>query len=168
MIPAPDNDAGKDSLTLQTQKAGVQRVLDAELLGPEEYTDASAGKDQGFRQSSGKSSGESGDSGVRFYRVSGGFRHDGAFSRTWSVGNGNGNSCLVPCITFALFLVCVSQFGLLAGIGFAVFYFAGWVAGGIRSMRLLVEGHQPNPWHWRLGNWFISFMLTMWLAGGFN
>ncbi len=35
-------------------------------------------------------------------------------------------------------------------------------------MRLLMQGRQANPWSWRMGNWLISFLLTAWLAGGFD
>lgn len=114
--------------------------------------------------------GGAGDSGAgRFSRMGGTFSSGGAgFGRVWTATGASGTSCLAPCITFALFFVCLSQFGLLAGLGFAVFHLVGSIAGSIRSMRLLVEGREVNPWSWRLGNWFVSFMLTVWLAGGFN
>ena len=78
------------------------------------------------------------------------------------------NACLAPCITFALFLVCLAQFGLLAGIGFVFFHIVGSVAGSMRDMRLLMRGREPNPWPWRIGNWLACFLLTAWLAGGFD
>ncbi|MDE7241697.1 MAG: hypothetical protein K2N62_07460 [Desulfovibrio sp.] len=151
------------------------------MLGPEEGTGASGRSSSGEsgpgaddsrwgnagNPGTGWSSG--GASGGRFYRVGGVFSNGGAgFGRVWTATGADGAGCLSPCITLALFLVCLSQFGLLAAIGFVVFHVIGSIAGSLRAMRRLVEGRQPNPWSWRLGNWFISFMLTAWLAGGFN
>lgn len=90
------------------------------------------------------------------------------FGRIWSVRRTEQNACLAPCVTFALFLVCLAQFGLLAGIGFVVFHTLGSLLGVLRHMRGFAEGRIHNPWPWRLGNWFVSFLLTVWLAGGFD
>ncbi len=38
----------------------------------------------------------------------------------------------------------------------------------MRDMRLLMQGREPNPWPWRIGNWLVCFLLTAWLAGGFD
>ena len=104
----------------------------------------------------------------RFYRDlefgTGGLR----FGHIWTSGRMEQNACLAPCITFALFLVCLAQFGLLAGIGFVFFHIVGSVAGSMRDMRLLMQGREPNPWPWRIGNWLVCFLLTAWLAGGFD
>lgn len=152
------------------------RVLDAEVLGPEEGDAASGRASAGVADSTpgndgfGAGSGwqQEGGSGGRYWRVGGTFNNGGTFGRVWTATGADGAGCLAPCITFALFFVCLSQFGLLAGIGFAVFHLAGSIAGSIRTMRRLVEGRPTNPWGWRLGNWFVSFMLTSWLAGGFH
>lgn len=80
----------------------------------------------------------------------------------------DGTGCLSGFVTLALFLVCLGQFGLLAAIGFMVFYGIGAIMGTLRNARLLMAGYPPSLWGWRLGNWVISFMLTAWLAGGFN
>ena len=90
------------------------------------------------------------------------------FGHIWTSGRMEQNACLAPCITFALFLVCLAQFGLLAGIGFVFFHIVGSVAGSMRDMRLLMQGREPNPWPWRIGNWLVCFLLTAWLAGGFD
>lgn len=163
MAPHPDDNAGSGAMIPGNQADGGRCVLDAEVLGPEDGDGAArcAGR-------SGKNPGGA-SAGGRFYRMGGTFSSGGAgFGHVWTASTGGGTACLAPCITFALFLVCLSQFGLLAGIGFAVFHLVGSIVGAIRSMRLLVEGRQANPWSWRLGNWFVSFMLTVWLAGGFN
>lgn len=183
MAPDPDEKAGNGALVPGPQ-AGRGRVLDAEVLGPEETGagDAASGRASAGNGGSGMGGGhwgnagdagngwtQDGASGGRFYRVGGVFSNGGAgFGRVWTATGADGTGCLAPCITLVLFLVCLSQFGLLAAIGFVFFHIVGSIAGSIRAMRRLVEGRQPNPWSWRLGNWFISFMLTAWLAGGFN
>lgn len=164
MAPRPDDGAGAGPLP--PGRTGDQGpVLDAEVLGPEEGHGAS-----GQASAGGQTGPDGGASGARFYRVGATFGNGGGagFGRVWTATGADGAGCLAPCVTFALFLVCLSQFGLLAAIGFAVFHVVGSIAGSIRSMRMLVEGRQPNPWSWRLGNWFVSFMLTAWLAGGFT
>lgn len=115
-------------------------VREAEIIGPDE------GDSQDF--------GQAGSSGFR--------RTVFAYSPVDSSG------CLPGCITFALFLVCLGQFGILAGIGFMFFYGAGAILGALRAARAVMAGYPPNPWGWRLGNWLVSFLLTAWLAGGFN
>lgn len=166
----PDGDAGSDAMVPGNQANGGRRVLDAEVLGPEDSSGRAGGTGRPGPGWRGNGTGAGRPGGGRFCRMGGTFgdRAGAGFGRVWMATGADGNACLVPCITFALFLVCLSQFGLLAGIGFAVFHLAGGIAGSIRSMRLLMEGRQANPWAWRLGNWFVSFMLTVWLAGGFN
>lgn len=166
----PDGDVGSDAMIPENQAAGDRRVLDAEVLEPEDSPGRAGGTGRPGSGWRGNGDGAGRPGGGRFCRMGGTFsdRAGAGFGRVWMATGADGNACLVPCITFALFLVCLSQFGLLAGIGFAVFHLAGGVAGSIRSMRLLMEGRQANPWAWRLGNWFVSFMLTVWLAGGFN
>ena len=131
----------------RNQQQDQRRVLDAEVLEP--------GQEQSRNHHG------------AFDEERRGF--DGAQSgQIWISGRTNQNACLAPCISFALFLVCLAQFGLLAGIGFVFFHVVGSVAGGLRAMRLLMQGRQANPWSWRMGNWLISFLLTAWLAGGFD
>lgn len=176
----PDGDAGSGAMIPGNQPDDGRRVLDAEVLGPEDAPGregmagaSGPGDGRGAGRSGGCRGGawrQGGAAGGWSSRMGGTFsdRAGAGFGRVWTATGADGNACLVPCVTFALFLVCLSQFGLLAGIGFAVFHLAGAIAGSIRSMRLLMEGRQANPWTWRLGNWFVSFMLTVWLAGGFN
>ena len=167
MTPYPGDDAPKGSLP-PDNRPGEGRVFDAEVIGPDERESSDGRGQSGAGQAGGNAWGEGSSSGQRFYRVGGTFGNGAGFGRVWTATGADGNACLAPCVTFALFFVCLSQFGLLAGIGFAVFHLAGSIAGSIRSMRRLVEGRPLNPWPWRLGNWFVSFMLTAWLAGGFN
>ena len=182
MAPDPD-EKGRNGPLVPGAQAKRGRVLDAEVLGPEEGGAGSGRASAGGQGATAGGShwgnagapggsdswGHGGASGGRFYRVGGVFTNGGTgFGRVWTATGADGAGCLSPCITVALFFVCLSQFGLLAGIGFAIFHLVGSIAGSIRAMRRLVEGRQPNPWSWRLGNWFISFMLTAWLAGGFN
>lgn len=79
-----------------------------------------------------------------------------------------GYGCLPLAITIALFIICLGQYGVLAAMGFIVFHIIGAVAGGIHSARRLMSGLPSNPWAWRIGNWTISFFLTVWLAGGLS
>lgn len=141
-----------------------RRVLNAEVLGPEE---ASAGHTQerngsrgteepfGSRADDRESQNAFGNRRIRFGTV-------------WSTGRAEQNACLAPCVSFALFLVCLAQFGVLAGIGFVFFHIAGSVIGSLREMRELMQGRKTNPWAWRIGNWLVSFLLVAWLAGGFE
>ena len=169
MTPYPDDDRTSGSLPPE-KRPDEGRVFDAEVVGPDEGEGTGARTQSGAGQggAGGDAWGQSSASGQRFYRMGGTFGNGAGFGRVWTATGADGAGCLAPCVTFALFFVCVSQFGLLAGIGFVVFHLAGSIAGSIRSMRRLVEGRAANPWAWRLGNWFVSFMLTAWLAGGFN
>lgn len=86
----------------------------------------------------------------------------------WTVGNIYSGGCFGPGITLGLFLLALVQYGLLAAIGFMFFYAIGSVWGTIYQAKKLVEGIVTNPWGWRIWNWVISFLLTVWLAGGFH
>lgn len=97
-----------------------------------------------------------------------GYRREGNVYSYWSVAPVYGNGCLGGAITFGLFIVCLGQYGLLAAIGFMVFYAIGGVIGSVYAARRLMGGMPANPWVWRIGNWLISFTLTVWLAGGFS
>ena len=141
-----------------------RRVLDAEVLEPGQEHDRRNGHAGAFDDQD-RHSGR-GFGGAEFRRGfgTGGLR----FGHIWTSGRMEQNACLAPCITFALFLVCLAQFGLLAGIGFVFFHIVGSVAGSMRDMRQLMQGREPNPWPWRIGNWLVCFLLTAWLAGGFD
>ncbi len=91
----------------------------------------------------------------------------GDFGGYWTSGVIDSGGCMAPAITFALFFICLGHFGLLAAIGFFVFHVIGSILGGVWQARRLMEGAVYNPWAWRVANWAVSFMLTMWLAGGF-
>ena len=90
------------------------------------------------------------------------------FGRVWTGGAQDQFGCLPPCVTFALFLVCLAQFGFFAGIGFVFFHTVGAILGVVRDLRLFSTGRVPNPWLWRAGNWAVSFFLTAWISGAFH
>lgn len=98
-----------------------RRVLDAEVLEPGQEHDRRNGHAGAFGDQD-RHSGR-GFGGAEFRR---GFGPGGLrFGHIWTSGRMEQNACLAPCITFALFLVCLAQFGLLAGIGFVFFSHCG-------------------------------------------
>lgn len=76
------------------------------------------------------------------------------------------NGCIAPAITLVIFFACWSQYGFLAALGFIFFHVVFGIAGSVQASRNLMAGRPFNPWLWRLGNWFLSFIITVWLAGG--
>lgn len=74
--------------------------------------------------------------------------------------------CAAALVTLVLFIFSLSQWGLLAGIGFAVFHTIGNVIASVYSARRLMRGLAYNIWSLRITNWAASFFLTAWLAGG--
>lgn len=161
------------------------RVVDVEILGHEETRQNGRAQDGGWGGASGfdapgdafgngtgqANNGQGRFKGQFFYR--GTFGSSGnlggmPFGRVWTGGAGDQTGCLSPCVTFALFMVCLAQFGFLAGIGFVFFHTIGVVLGVLRDLRQFSAGRLPNPWVWRLGNWGVSFLITAWLAGAFH
>lgn len=157
---------------------GQRRVIEAEVI-----FDSSQGQDDTRHQGQtfGSNPGQGHQGGYsqnnaqgHFYRRTfnggnfGGFQNGSPLGQIWMTGPGNSNACLAPCVTFAIFLVCLAQLGFLAGLGFVFFHTIGSIVGTLRQMRLMTTGVMPNPWFWRMGNWILSFLLTAWLAGGFN
>lgn len=109
---------------------------------------------------------------VEDYNSSNGYRRHSsqAYSNNnlfsyYSVNNGG---CAAALITFFLFIICLGQYGLLAAIGFIVFKSIGSVISTIYAGRALALGQPFSVWGWRIANWFISLLLTIWLAGGLN
>ncbi|MEG6502461.1 MULTISPECIES: hypothetical protein [unclassified Desulfovibrio] len=148
-----------------------RRVLEAEVIlddGQEQQNR----QDQTYGQEHGR--GNSGSRGFFYSRTfggrgAGGFQAGGSpLGHIWISQRNDANACLAPCVTFAIFLVCLAQFGFLAGLGFVFFHTLGSIAGTLRQMRGMTAGRVPNPWLWRFGNWLFSFLVTVWLAGGFN
>ncbi|SDF70929.1 hypothetical protein [Desulfovibrio legallii] len=135
------------------------KVVDAEVL----HGDGEANQEDARRAEAGGPYQEE-----RFYYRAAFGNGGNGFARLWTFGRQEDNACLAPCITFALFLVCLAQFGFLAGLGFVFFHTVGAVLGALSSVRRMAAGHVPNPWVWRLGNWAVSFLITVWLAGGFD
>lgn len=77
-----------------------------------------------------------------------------------------GGGCLSPAITLALFLICLGKFGVLAAIGFAVFFALGTVIRNVHDTKRLMRGLPVNPWISRCVNWVVCFFLVFLLAGG--
>ncbi|WP_374290229.1 hypothetical protein [Desulfovibrio desulfuricans] len=163
---------------------GEPRVVDVEVLqghedsGRQDRAHGSGWKGNAGFDSPGNPFGGAGQPGNGRQRFQGRFFYHETFGSSGNLGGINfgrvwtgaqdQTGCLPPCITFALFMVCLAQFGFLAGIGFVFFHTIGSVMGVLRDVRQFSIGRQPNPWIWRLGNWGLSFLLTAWLAGAFN
>ncbi len=170
-------------------KASAPRVVDVEVLHghqddhdagqstrrPQEDDWSNASGFGPYNDGSGMGSGQPG-SGRQQYRSR--FFYRGTFGqaggmggmnlgRVWMGGNDQ-NGCMAPAITFAIFMVCLAQFGFLAGIGFVFFHIIGAALGVVRDLRQFSTGRLPNPWPWRIGNWAVSFLLTAWFAGAFH
>lgn len=101
-----------------------------------------------------------------FQRTSAG-RGSPRFEPVFAYSSFDSRGCAAPTITLILFFILLGQYGLLAALGFGVFYTCGAILGTLRMTRSLVLGQPLNPWLWRTGNWLVSFFLTVWLAGGF-
>lgn len=126
---------------------GIRKVIEAEIINPD-YHDDGTSQQASFR---------------RTYHSQGPV-YTGIFTTSSLAGGG----CLAQAIPFGLFLACLGQYGVLAAIGFGLFYLVGSAIGTLREARALVEGRIFNPWVWRIGNWIVCYLLTVWLAGGFN
>lgn len=90
-----------------------------------------------------------------------------------SVGTLRTSGCAPSLITLGIALVCLGQYGFLAALGFYVFYLVGALIGifilASKILRLRLLTFIPIfLWSWRVCNWLISYLLTAWLAGGFN
>lgn len=46
----------------------------------------------------------------------------------------------------------------------ALCFFTLWAAwrAACATCALLMQGREPNPWPWRIGNWLVCFLLTAW------
>ncbi|MDE5831486.1 MAG: hypothetical protein K2H64_00600 [Desulfovibrio sp.] len=95
-------------------------------------------------------------------------RHKYAAGPVFAYSSFDSRGCLSPTVTLVLFFILLIQFGLLAAIGFGVFYTCGAILGSLRMTRAMIMGRPVNPMLWRTANWCLSFLLTVWLAGGFN
>lgn len=197
-MTVPPNDSGRNPSDTSKQPAlpkgdadkdSTPRVVDVEILHDQDDPHGSAQNSRktqadGWDEPSaydpfgnGAGSGQ-GQSGSQRQQFGGRFFYRGSYGQTGGLGGMNlgrvwmggtdQNGCMAPAITFALFMVCLAQFGFLAGIGFMFFHVVGAVMGVFRDLRQLSAGRVPNPWFWRIGNWTVSFLLTAWLAGGFH
>jgi len=147
------NSRGQQTLSGRSPSAdnrtdNSRRVLDAEVLGPDE--DAHDRHYDRFQQRTGSNQGF----GQTFAPH---------FGQVWSINGQKG--CISPAVSSFLFLLCLVRFGLLAAIGFAVFLGIGSLVTGMIQLRLMMQGHDPQPWLWRVANWLACYGLTAWLAG---
>lgn len=81
--------------------------------------------------------------------------------------------CAAGIITIAIALICLAQYGILAAIGFYAFYLAGGLIGiFVLIRRSLSLNRLTAPisfiWTWRICDWLLSYLLTAYLAGGFE
>ena len=190
-VPPPRNDHSDNSAPNNTpalpEKAADNnnaRVVDAEIVHGNEDAGSQRRSDNTWNGNSpldasdllggnahNSQNGQQRFQGRFFYRGSFGQSGNlGGFNlgRVWTGGAQDQFGCLPPCVTFALFLVCLAQFGFFAGLGFVFFHTIGAFVGVVRDLRLFSTGRVPNPWVWRAGNWAVSFFLTAWISGAFH
>lgn len=98
-----------------------------------------------------------------FNHTSGGSNYTRA---TWLYSSTSSDGCIAAIITFTLFLVSTSSFGILAGIGFLFYHIILAIIGSIAATRKLMRGQPFHLWSWRICNWVISFSLIFWQSGG--
>ncbi len=87
------------------------------------------------------------------------------FQQYGGVNSRANDSCLPGFITMGIALSLAVQFGLLASIGFLVFYALGSAIGFVINMRRMVQGQKPTTWITRILVWFVCVLLTVALAG---
>lgn len=104
-------------------------------------------------------------SGQNFYKQR---RRPFFSSQTITFAPIDNTGCAAAMITCFIFLCCLFQWGLLAGIGFIVFHTIGNIIASVYSARRLMRGLLYNIWNLRIINWVLSFFITAWLAGGFK
>ena len=94
---------------------------------------------------------------------------------TWTFGQ-QGNvfagaaqsaSCLPGIITLSIAIFLGINFGLLASLGFFVFYAIGSALSFIITLQRAMRAQQTNTWINRALVWIISTAITIGLAGGF-
>lgn len=86
----------------------------------------------------------------------------------WYYSSTSSGSCLSPFITFCLFIFCMAQYGILAGIGFIFYQIVMAVIGCFRAVKRLSSVNSYNFWGWRCFSWAISLLLVIWQSGGFE
>lgn len=130
-------------------------AIDPEILAPDE--DASTRSSYSSRQ----------------HKVFGSQMHFANFTIGGLSGIGGHDGCLPGYITLFLVGVCLLRFGLLAAIGFVVFYGIGCAAVAVARMQSLMKGRlspfiDPTTplgrWTPRCLVWTLCFCMTVWLA----
>ena len=141
---------------------GERRVITPEVLGPENEGRPQGSCGNGQYGNGPCGSGQYGNGPYRQRRI----KYFQSYG--WPMTSVDQNACLAPVITLILFLVCLFQFGFLAALGFVFFHVLFGVLGSVQATSRMMTGEVFNIWLWRLGNWLFSFLLTVWLAGGFS
>lgn len=146
---------------LQGQPTRPTRPVEPEILRPE--------ADSGWQQGGGQSQSQRGytqqgytQRGQRFI-----------FSTLNFGAPATADGCLPGYVTLFLVGACLVQFGLLAAIGFTVFYAIGSAVVAVVRMQGVVDGRlspllDPTKavgrWVPRCAVWVVCFWLTAWLA----
>lgn len=131
----------------------AQDAVDAEVIHDDD-------DQSGFRSGQWSSSSTQGFSWTSW-------RSEGSGGRAFSGGfqSLGGSAGMAFWITFGLMLACGFRFGVLAAIGFMVFYGIAAALGMLFTVNRLMSGFAVNPWFVRICNWTVCWLLTAWLAG---
>ncbi len=148
---SPKSDYGSYSNELSTQEQKNNKQHD--VIEPEVVGSQSSGNSYEQRSS------EWSQNGSTFRSFT--FKQGGSGASFGGVSN---DSCLPGMITLGIALSLGIQFGLLASIGFFVFYAIGSAISFFTVMRRMVEGRPISPWVGRVLVWLISAFVTVSLA----
>ena len=141
-----ENEKAGNSPGAQTQEEPIpHQTLEVEIINPD-----------GTRE-------KVNPGGGRRWRATG--RGQNMYGSAWNFAPMDNSGCVAAFLTCFLFLVCLAQFGALAGIGFLVFHTVGSIMGSVHFARRLMRGLPANIWLWRVGNWVVSFFLVALLSG---
>ena len=163
MSSTPNDPHEKTTLPARSQGQPT-RPVDPEILSPE--------ADSGWQHGGGHGQSRQGSQqGTHQGQTSTGQRF--VFTSLNFGSPATADGCLPGYITLFLAGVCLVQFGLLAAIGFVVFYGIGSVIVAVARMQGMVDGRlsplldpaRPvGRWAPRSAVWALCFLLTAWLA----
>ncbi len=105
-------------------------------------------------QSHGQWSSEQNNSGFKMW----------TFQQYGGLNSRSNGSCLPSFITLGIALSLGVQFGILASIGFLVFYAIASAISFAISVRRMAQGQSPLLWFGRVAVWLICIFLTVTLA----
>ncbi len=187
--PCPHCQESRESIASEHTAQGSQ-VIEPEIVSSAQEIKQEAG--QSFEQDFGKGaqqgnhirfitwqSGQGGCGGRRGQCGQGGQNGQGN-NRTFSAASGmqgftsqgftssaNTDACLPGIITLVWAIVLGVQFGILASIGFLVFYGIGTAFSLAITVRRAMQGQYTPAWLRRSLVWLISAGITVGLADGF-